>query len=180
MRRFSRYAAVLLFLAGALHAQTNPPMVLRGATVQVYFSPDGGAARAVVDMIDGARQRVMLAGYLLTSYPIARALKRAHARGVQVRVVLDSANETDRYSGATYLARAGIDVVIDKKYAIMHHKFIIADRSLGFGSMNFTRAGDEKNAENFNIFRGAPALLDRYRKEFERLYRESEPYRRGG
>ena len=59
----------------------------------------------------------------------------------------------------------------------MHHKFLVVDDAVGFGSMNFTQAGDQKNAENFNIFRQAPQLVSFYESEFLRLYKESEPYR---
>lgn len=157
---------------------TAAPVSLEGATVDTYFSPDGGASRAAVDLIASARHRVLLAGYHFTSYPIAKALRQAHARGVQVRVVLDMEAAGERYSVATYLANAGIDVVLDGQYPIMHHKFIVADGAVAFGSMNFTRAADSKNAENFNIFRGAPALTATYVKAFERLYAESAPVRR--
>lgn len=165
-------------LACAVSIAHAAPVSLKNATVETYFSPDGGAGAAAVDLIDGAKRRVWLAGYSFTSPPIAKALREARKRGVQVRVVLDKANRTGKYSGATYLANAGVDVRINSRYAIMHHKFIVADDVLALGSMNFTKAGDEKNAENFNIFRGAPTLASVYAAEFDRLYSESEPYRR--
>lgn len=170
--------ALLVFAAGmlpaaVLAAETVP---LTGASVETYFSPDGGAGKAAVAFIDGARRRVWLAGYSFTSAPIAQALHRAKEKGVEVRVVLDKSNNAERYTGATYLKNAGVDVVINSRYPIMHHKFIVADDDVAFGSMNFTKAGDQKNAENFNVFRAAPALTQKYASAFERLYRESEPY----
>lgn len=60
----------------------------------------------------------------------------------------------------------------------MHHKVIVSDDNVAFGSMNFTKAGDAKNAENFNLFRGAPKLTAEYAAEFRRLYEESRPYSR--
>ncbi|MEJ2768674.1 DUF1669 domain-containing protein [Mycetohabitans sp. B46] len=154
------------------------PVRIDKATVDTYFSPNGGAGEAVAALISGAKRRVWLAGYAFTSPEIAKALRNARVRGVQVRVVLDKSNETGKYSGATYLSNAGIDVRIDSQYPIMHHKFIVVDDLVAFGSMNFTRAGDRKNAENFNVFRGAPALASAYAAEFDRLYAESKPYRR--
>lgn len=159
-------------------ASLAAPLPLNGATVTTYFSPRGGAAHAAGALIDGAQGRVLLAGYGFTNKTIAAALKRAQARGVPVQVVLDRSNQTARYSGATYLQNAGVDVRIDSRYPIMHHKFIVVDHDVAFGSMNFTAAGDEKNAENFNVFRGTPMLAEKYASEFRRLYDESTPYQR--
>jgi phosphatidylserine/phosphatidylglycerophosphate/cardiolipin synthase-like enzyme len=167
-------ALLALFPALAL----AEPLPLTGATVDTYFSPNGGAGAAAARFIDGATHRVYLAGYGFTNRDIAAALHRAHERGVRVRVVLDRSNATAHYSGATYLANAGVDVRIDYRYPIMHHKFIVSDTNVAFGSMNFTQAGDAKNAENFNIFHGAPQLTEVYVAEFRRLFEESKPYTR--
>ena len=45
--------------------------------------------------------------------------------------------------------------------------------------MNFTRAGAQKNAENFNLFRRWPAMVAPYAAEFDRLAKESVRYRPG-
>lgn len=169
----------LLFFAASMLPTTVfavDAVSLNSASVETYFSPNGGAGKAAVTLIEGARRRVWLAGYSFTSTPIAQALRLAKERGVEVRVVLDKSNNTEHYSGATYLKNAGVDVVIDSRYPIMHHKFIVADDDVAFGSMNFTKAGDRRNAENFNVFHAAPALTQRYASAFEKLYRESEPY----
>ncbi|MGI4813038.1 MAG: phospholipase D family protein [Janthinobacterium lividum] len=150
--------------------------LLHDARVATYFSPNGGAAGAVVQVIDAARERVLLAGYLLTSTTIARALQAAHQRGVAVRLVLDPQNLVMPNSAAKRLASAGIEVVTDPSYAIMHQKFLVADDVVGFGSMNFTYSGDRKNAENFNLFFSAPALAALYEREFERLRIESQAF----
>ncbi|KAG0163109.1 hypothetical protein DFQ28_011409 [Apophysomyces sp. BC1034] len=168
----------LVVLACATSIVRAAPVRVENANVDTYFSPNGGAGAAAAALIGGAKRRVWLAGYSFTSPDIAKALRNARVRGVQVRVVLDKSNQTGKYSGATYLFNAGIEVRIDSRYSIMHHKFIVADDHVAFGSMNFTRAGDRKNAENFNVFRGAPALTSAYAAEFNRLYAESEPYRR--
>jgi phosphatidylserine/phosphatidylglycerophosphate/cardiolipin synthase-like enzyme len=169
------FAAALLaiVLAPACQART---ISLDSASVDTYFSPNGGAAEAAARIIDSARHRVLLASYTFNSTLIASALKRAHERGVAVRVVLDASNRDSAYSGATFLANAGVDVRTDSRYPIMHQKFIVADDLIALGSMNFTQAGDRKNADNFNVFRGAPVLADEYASRFDGLYAESQPY----
>lgn len=151
-----------------------------GATTQVFFSPGGRTDEAIAAAIEAASRRVWIAGYYFTSSPIAKALHRAQERRVDVRVVLDRSQATQRYSSATYFYNQGVPVKINSRYPVMHHKFLVVDSdTVGFGSMNFTRSGSEQNAENFNIFRRWPALTEAYASEFLRLERESEVYRPG-
>ena len=90
--------------------------------------------------------------YSFTSAPIAKALVDAHKRGVKVLAVLDKSNETDKYSAATFLSDAGMPPLIDNQHAIAHNKVMVIDSTtLLTGSFNFTKAAEEKNAENASI-----------------------------
>ena len=170
------FVAIVLSLSSIVALAA--PIPLTGATVDTYFAPNGGAAKAASTFIDGAKSRVLVAGRGCADITVAAALKRAQERGVHVQVVLDQSSETPRYNGATYLANAGVEVRVDDRYPVMDHKFIIVDRDVALGSMNFTGAGVDKNAGNFNIFRGAPALTEEYVTEWRHLYSESKPYAR--
>lgn len=168
--------AVATAAGGAPVELSAPP----GSTVEVYFSPNGGADLAVARAIDRASRRVWIAGYYFTSTVVAKALRQASGRGLDVRVVLDRSQATSKYSGATYLYNERVPVKINQRYPIMHHKFLVIDAdSVGLGSMNFTKSAANQNAENFNIFHSWPALANTYAAEFTRLERESDPYRPG-
>ena len=144
------------------------------ADVQVAFSP-GDAEQTVVTAIARAEHSIHMAAYSFTSRPIAQALIDAHARGVEVEAVLDKSNLTERYSGATFLAHAGIPVRIDSRYAIMHNKFLIIDEAtVETGSFNFTRAAATRNAENVVVLRDTPEVAATYEREWERMWAESE------
>lgn len=146
-------------------------------TTEVFFSPNGGATGAIVLEIGKAQQEILVQAYSFTSKPIAKALLDAHKRGVKVMAVLDKSQRTQKYSGATFLANAGIPVYIDSQHAIAHNKIIIIDRStLITGSFNFTKAAEEKNAENLLVIKGNQPLVDRYLKNFEGHKAHSEPY----
>ncbi|MFA5732325.1 MAG: phospholipase D-like domain-containing protein [Acidithiobacillus sp.] len=54
----------------------------------LYIEPHAGPA-PMVQVITDARHTVDLNVYYLSSKPILSALRRAHARGVNVRVILD-------------------------------------------------------------------------------------------
>jgi phosphatidylserine/phosphatidylglycerophosphate/cardiolipin synthase-like enzyme len=156
------------------------PAPSAGASVEVFFSPRDETDRAIASAMSQARQRVWIAGYYFTSSVIAKAIDQAHARGLDVRVVLDRSQVTQRYSSATYFHNHGVPLWINARYPVMHHKFLLIDQdTVGFGSMNFTRAGAQQNAENFNLFRRWPQLSGRYATEFQRLQKESERYRPG-
>ena len=74
--------------------------------IDVYFSPKGGAADAVVRALDAAKQTVFVQAYSFTNKEIAVALEHAHQRGVVVHVILDKSNLGDHYSDADFVAHS--------------------------------------------------------------------------
>jgi phosphatidylserine/phosphatidylglycerophosphate/cardiolipin synthase-like enzyme len=87
-----------LFWVGLLLLSVEPSGAapLFPAQVAVYFSPHGGATEGVVQELAAAKPQVLAQAYAFTSAPIAQALVDAHKRGVEVLVVLDKSNQTDR------------------------------------------------------------------------------------
>lgn len=150
---------MLLLLPCAAHAVD---ITLHNAPAQVYFSPGGGATDAIVNEIGKAKSEVLVQAYSFTSAPIARALVYAHKRGVHVEIILDKSQRSQRYSSADFTAHAGIPTYIDARHAIAHNKIMIIDREIVVtGSFNFTKAAEEKNAENLLILKS---------RELARLY----------
>lgn len=146
-------------------------------TIDVYFSPRGGATESVVAEIGKARSEVLVQAYSFTSKPIAKALLDAHRRGVEVIAVLDKSQRSERYTSATFLTNSGIQVLIDDKHAIAHNKIMIIDRAILItGSFNFTKAAEEKNAENLLVMKGNKALVNEYLQNFEAHKGHSEVY----
>ena len=45
-----------------------------------------------------------------TSAPIAKALVDAHKRGVDIKVILDKSQRTEKYSSADFVQHAGIPI----------------------------------------------------------------------
>ncbi len=128
----------------------------------VYFSPNHGATRAVVDALDGAKSTVLVQAYSFTSAPIAKALVEAHDRGVDVQVILDRKETGSKYSSADFLAHAGITTLIDGRHAIAHNKVMVIDGAAVItGSFNFTTAAERQNAENLLVIHDG-ALAARY------------------
>src|SRR3989449_8725284 len=155
--------AMLIALLSLLASGGYPAEIVVPARIAVYFSPHGGATDAVVRAVNAAQQHILVQAYSFTSAPIAQALVDAHKRGVTVLAVLDKSNETEKYSAATFLVNAGIQTLIDDQHAIAHNKVMVIDSAtILAGSFNFTRAAEEKNAENLLVIKDAPELVQAY------------------
>jgi phosphatidylserine/phosphatidylglycerophosphate/cardiolipin synthase-like enzyme len=147
--------------------------------VAVYFSPGGGATATVVREVNAATQQILVQAYSFTSAPIAKALVDAHTRGVTVLVVLDKSNETGTYSAATFLTNAGMQPLIDAHHAIAHNKVMVIDSTtILTGSFNFTKAAEEKNAENLLVIKDTPELVKAYEANIRLHASHSRPYAR--
>ena len=146
-------------------------------TTDVYFSPRGGATEAIVKEIDSAKSEILVQAYSFTSTPIAKALVEAKKRGIKIEVVLDKSQRREKYTSADFVAHAAILTFIDDRHAIAHNKIMIIDRmTLITGSFNFTKAAEEKNAENLLVIKENPLLVQRYIKNFEEHKGHSEGY----
>ena len=145
--------------------------------VCAFFSPNGGCTQAVVSALDAAKQSILVQAYSFTSTPIAKALVDAKKRGVDVQVILDKSQRTERYTAATFLANEGVPTYIDAKHKIAHNKIMIIDgRTVITGSFNFTKAAESGNAENLLVISNAPELAARYTANWKEHLGHSEPY----
>src|SRR4051812_19571521 len=152
-----------------------------GGDIACYFSPRGGCTDAVVNEIRQARQQILVQAYSFTSVPIANALVEARNRGVAVYIVLDKSQRTEKYSGADYVANAGIPTMIDAAHAIAHNKIMLIDGlTIVTGSFNFTTNAEQHNAENLLIIRNRPDLYQAYADNFRHHYEHSQPYQGRG
>jgi phosphatidylserine/phosphatidylglycerophosphate/cardiolipin synthase-like enzyme len=101
----------------------------------------------------------------------------AKKRGVRVEAILDRSQRSEKYTSATFLANNQILTYIDSQHAIAHHKVMIVDKQVVItGSFNFTKAAEERNAENLLII--ASREMARYYLGNWLVHRKhSEPYR---
>jgi len=144
---------------------------------EVYFSdPYDPYARSrpgylediLVYAIDQANSSVDVAVLNLTSDDIGEALLRAHKRGVQVRLVMES-DRMDR-NVPRGLIKAGVPVVGDNGDGLMHHKFMVIDGiEVWSGSMNFTESGIYRDHNNMLRIRSS-RLAQNYTAEFEEMF----------
>ena len=145
-----RVLLVIAFLCATQAAVASSTIPAKG-TIEVAFSPNGGATALVVKTIAGAKKSILVQAYSFTSAQIAKALVEARARGVDVRVILDKSQKSERYTSATYLANHGVPVWIDAAHAIAHNKVIVFFASGQYGlheSEAFAQAEQLKNSKD--------------------------------
>ena len=150
------------------------------ASVSACFTPGMDCQGLIKTQIDQTRpgHHIYVQAYSFTSSPLAQALLHAHQRGVQIRILLDRSQVTEQYSSATFFARAKIPLAIDAQEAIAHNKVMIfPERTLLLtGSYNFTRAAQDRNAENLLLVSGSVPLIQDYLENFTTHWRHSQPY----
>ncbi len=144
---------------------------------QMYFTdPSNPASRQIsggiddplVAAIDGARLSVHAAMYSLTLNSVRNALIRAHRRGLDVRVVMESDNLGDDDPQA--LMHAGIPILGDRQEGLMHDKFMIIDNTeVWTGSMNFTNSGAYEDNNSLIRIRSEGVAAD-YEAEFKQMF----------
>jgi phosphatidylserine/phosphatidylglycerophosphate/cardiolipin synthase-like enzyme len=143
---------------------------------QVYFSPGGEATYVICRALDNAKSAVLVQAYSFTSAPIAEALVAAHKRGVNAQVILDKSQRTQKYSSADFLVNSGIPTRIDAAHAIAHNKIMIVDNEIVItGSFNFTKAAEDRNAENLLVIHNRE-LAARYTDNWRQHEAHSEIY----
>ena len=166
---------VIAIALGAAWLAPRPAATQDG--ISVYFSPNGGCTDAIIDAIDEATDSIRVQAYSFTSAPIAKAIRDANNRGVNVTVVLDSSQRTAQYSSATFFFNQGVPTFIDADHAIAHNKLIlIDDDTIITGSFNFSRAAEDRNAENLLIIEDKPVLMRAYLDNFTQHLRHSVAY----
>ena len=174
-----RASLVLAIAACALMAAcAGQPRLATAPQITVYFSPHGGCTEAIVGQINAAKESVLVQAYSFTSAPIATALVEAHRRGVDVQVILDKSQRTEKHTLAPEIKDAGIPTFIDPKYAIAHNKIMVIDGHIVItGSFNFTKAAEESNAENLLVIDDAQ-IAEKYAKNWHGHFAHSVPYER--
>jgi len=168
--------ATLLLIAGFLCTSHAKEIVLNNVPIQVYFSPHGGCTDSIVGELNKAKKEVFVQAYSFTSQPIAKALVDAHKRGVRTEIVLDKSQRGEKYSAADFTAHMGVPTYIDSAHAIAHNKIMVIDQETVItGSFNFTKAAEERNAENILIIKSRE-LAKEYLDNWEKHKAHSEKY----
>lgn len=157
---------------------TNPHCDLCERADRDYLLENSAIIQRVVELIDGAESSVDVAQFTFSRAEIEAALKRAHERGVPVRLAMNHGQRVGS-NVSNRLLEAGLDVrFIEGRDAgsfmgLMHAKYMIVDGDkLVTGSNNWSSTGPSINEEN-TIVMQAPfedSLLAAFRCNFEKVW----------
>lgn len=176
MKTLARTFALItctLLATPAIAGNTPPP----DAQIESGFSPGGSAEALILKAIGSAQKSIRVAAYSFTSKPIATALLDAHKRGIDVQVIVDESQRTEKYTSATFLANTGIPIRVDSTHVLQHNKYLIIDsRHVQTGSYNYSASATYRNAENVLIIWNNQALAKTYLTDWDRHWQHAEPY----
>jgi phosphatidylserine/phosphatidylglycerophosphate/cardiolipin synthase-like enzyme len=153
----------------------NPKLTIDDTPVEIYFSPDDGVAKRIVELINGAQESIYFMAFSFTSNDIGAAVMDRAQAGITVAGVMDDGQVASN-QGTEYdpFKQAGLDVRKDGNEGLMHHKVIIIDRKIVItGSYNFTASAEQSNDENVVII-FSPAVAAQYLEEFQRVYSQAQ------
>jgi len=161
----------ILVLGGctSLQAKHAPPPL-------VGLSLDHNPAEVTSDVIAMAERSVAALVYKFDNDTILKAIEKAVARGVSVRLLLDGSEAKRKRSLAGDARKAGAEVRRWKpKKGKLHAKCLIIDGSRVLtGSFNWTDSASESNVELLLFSDDAPVAQE-FQKIFERLWEEGKP-----
>jgi phosphatidylserine/phosphatidylglycerophosphate/cardiolipin synthase-like enzyme len=155
----------ILILSGMLWVSAS----LAGELI-TCFTPGEKCTDLIVKQINEAKKSIYVQAFGFTSQPIIEAVGNAKVRGLEVKVILDKVNETEKQrNGAKYLRSKNIEVLIDNKVTIAHNKVMVIDeKNIITGSFNFTKSAQDRNAENVLIILDDSTVAKKYVMNWEK------------
>lgn len=143
---------------------------VNNAVVSVYFAPEDGVEKRLVEEIDNARRGICFLAFSFTSGAVAEKLVLARGKGLDVKGVCEKKNAGNPSSKDEYLISRGIEVRYDSNPKAMHEKVFIFDEwTVWTGSYNFSANADRENDENVIIIRSGE-IAKAYLQEFNRIF----------
>ena len=121
--------------------------------------------------INKAEKSIDAAVYAINNKDIVKALKKAHDRGVKIRILTDRLQAGNRSSRVRELYDYGIKIRVNSKHKIEHNKFAVFDfNNAVTGSYNWTDPASNKNSENCLFFNRNKKTVREYHDRFNYLW----------
>jgi phosphatidylserine/phosphatidylglycerophosphate/cardiolipin synthase-like enzyme len=165
-------ALVLIFSAASL------AVCLGDSSPVIHYAPVENLEHVDVALIDQAEHNIDIAAYVMTDWPVMRALIRAAQRGVRVRIYMDGRRIGERDPTPLFqelLANPDIDIRFKRAGApLMHLKsYQIDGRWLRTGAANFSASGLKKQDNDLLIIESQAAALA-FQQRFEAIFTKGE------
>ena len=144
----------------------------------IHYAPVENLEQADVALIDRAGHEIDIAAYVLTDWPVMRALIRAAGRGVRVRIYLNGGRIGEREPTPPFrelLANPEIEMRFKRRGSpLMHLKsYQIDGRWLRTGAANFSASG-LKRQDNDLLVIDSQAAAEEFKRRFESIFAQGE------
>ena len=133
----------------------NNEIDLNGTKISSYFSPqDKIITTKIIPLIEKAENKIYISTFFITNHELKTALINAKNRGIDIKIINDATNASNKYNINKELRDSGIKVKTENYAGKNHSKNIIIDNNISIiGSMNFTNSGERRNDENVIIIK---------------------------
>lgn len=170
----------------------HPVVEVGGARVETWFASEQKLVPVIVARLQAARSSIAFMTFSFTLDEVAAVLRERAATGVGVWGVFETTGSETQFSEYSKLrslkpptagppypgCKSGPAVVQDAAPILMHHKvFVIDERTVLFGSFNYTSNAAEDNDEALLIV-DDPAMARLFLEEFCRVYNAGVDRRR--
>ncbi|RBA25678.1 phospholipase D-like protein [Herminiimonas fonticola] len=148
--------------------------------IESAFSPNAGAEKLVLKIINASNKSIRLAAYSFTSPAVTKALLMAKRRGVDVRVLVDENGNKGKASIAALnlLVNGSIPTRTISSYAIHHDKYIVPDEQhVQNGSFNYSQAAAKYNSENVLVVWNNPVLAASFQNHWQTRWVQGRNFR---
>lgn len=140
--------------------------------ISIFFTPSAECENNIVRLINKSETTIDAAVYAINNEQIVKALKEASRRGVEIRILTDRLQASNRSSKVRELYDCGINIRVHSKYKIEHNKFAVFDKqTASSGSYNWTNPASSKNSENCIFFNRNKEAVKEYLDRFEYLWK---------
>jgi len=137
------------------------------------FSPYQNCEDVWVNVIDSAKQDIVISCFGLTNRRIGDRLIAKHKEGVKVLVLTDKRQSSSKYDLAQELSKNGIEVVVKKTTALEHNKMMVVDNKFGIlGSWNLS--GNAQKQDNSLIVTDEESIVAQMSYAMDRIYKRDK------
>lgn len=152
----------------------NPQLQIGDSLVETCFSPEDNCMELVIANVNEAQQSIRFMAFSFTHDELGQAVRAKAQAGVTVQGVFETRGSETQYSEFGSMKQAGLDVMQDGNPYTLHHKvFILDDKTVVTGSLNFSENAANSNDENILIIHNAD-IASQYLAEFERVYQQAQ------
>jgi phosphatidylserine/phosphatidylglycerophosphate/cardiolipin synthase-like enzyme len=155
----------------------NSVLTIGGVRVQNYFAAEDGVSTHIVDELKKATKSIYFLAFSFTAENIGNVVIDKAKAGLTVGGVFEttgSNTEFSEYGKMKSLNLPNLQVYTDGNPYVMHHKvFIIDEKTVIFGSFNFSDNADKSNDENLLIVED-PTMAKAFKQEYDRVLAVAE------